>query len=468
MKLTYLKSLGFIFCTSLITISCSSGSVDDTKGDDKEDDSGVVIDKDAPPLEWQEHWFEHEQLLTRISYNKEVVVYYDSNVDPSISWPQTYMTDVWKYTKSVYGEFGEEGRLYVILHTNNYGGGHPGVYMDAGHDYRNVVDVAPYDWTTFEEGPGLTTIIHELGHIVEGATNGIKDNPAWDIWKDSKWAEIFIYDVYLNTGHEDFAKNVYDDFMNTYDDYPRANTQWFKNWFYPIYSENGGNKILKNFYNLLADNFPTKDGGTKFARRMNMGEFIHFWSGAANKDLKAQAQKAFGWSLTWENQLDQARKDFSKVTYNIDEPAANYTDVTANATITVSVENKNGKDGEEGSSKLIDNNPYSKFFINAYTSDFWAQQTLTEASKVNMYALTSGNDLPDRDPKSWKLLGSNDGNTWYVVDEQSSQTFSERSQTKEYSLNAPVEYSMFKLEVTENAGSTDFQLGEWRLFFVEE
>src|SRR5690606_42025046 len=43
-------------------------------------------------------------------------------------------------------------------------------------------------------------------------------------------------------------------------------------------------------------NFPTTSipNGRKYTRDLNFGEFIHFWSGAAGKDLSDLALRAFG------------------------------------------------------------------------------------------------------------------------------------------------------------------------------
>ena len=122
----------------------------------------------------------------------DLALYYDSEVDRSITWPNTTFSDVWEYVKTVYGSYGEDKKLYAILHTNKYSGGHPSTFMDESHDFRNVVDCGPYTWQEEDPDLGLSMMIHEVGHIVEGATNGIQYNPAWDIWGDSKWAEIFV------------------------------------------------------------------------------------------------------------------------------------------------------------------------------------------------------------------------------------------------------------------------------------
>lgn len=309
--------IGVLGCGSILS-SCSSSdasketAVEKPRETEKPEEPEAA---DAPPKLWREHWFEHNQLLKRVYYDEDLALYYDDDVDPGIEWPKTVLSNVWEYIKSVYGEFGEDPRLYAILHTDKYSGGHPSVYMDASHDYRNVVDCGPYSWRQALPAEGLSMLIHEVAHIVEGSANGIKNNPAWDIWKDSKWAEIFIYDVYKGIGKDQFAQQLHDEMLNQYDDYPRANTQWFKDWFYPIYSQHGESQVLNNFYDLLAEHFPKNNQGTAFSRRMDMGEFVHFWSGAAGADLQPLAEDAFGWPAEWETQLAKAKETFPGIQY---------------------------------------------------------------------------------------------------------------------------------------------------------
>lgn len=295
---------------------CSFGeSKKDKEAFHQEEEDTSEGDPFAAPEKWQEHWFEHKQLVHLVYSDEHLALYFDKDVDQSIQWPKAYLGKVWKYIKSVYGEFGEDPKLYAILHTGKYSGGHPSPYMDASHDFRNVVDCGPYTWLEPSPEEGLSMMIHEIGHIVEGAANGIKENPAWDIWKDSKWAEIFIYDVYRNTGQEEYAEYTFNNLMEQVDDYPRPGTQWFKDWFYPIYTEYGGNKVLNRFYELLALHFPKNAEGNRYTRRMNMGEFVHFWSGAAAADLQPLAENAFGWPEEWNTQLKEAKSTFYNINY---------------------------------------------------------------------------------------------------------------------------------------------------------
>lgn len=261
----------------------------------------------TPPTTWQEHWFEHNQLLNRKFYDNDVAVYYDNDVSNSITWPYSFVGDVWRYTKSVYGAFGSDPHLFAVFHTNKYSGGHPSTYFDASHDNRNMIDVGPGPWTSGANND-LDIVTHEVAHIVEGASKGVKNSPAFGIWGDSKWAEIFIYDVYRGLGRTSDVTRWYNLMINGTSSFPRANTYWFRDWFYPIYNAYGGTQTLNRYFTLLSQYFPKS--GSAYSRGMNWGEFVHFWSGAAGVNLKPLATAAFGWPANYETEFNQARISF--------------------------------------------------------------------------------------------------------------------------------------------------------------
>ena len=273
----------------------------------------------VPPETWKEHWFEHDQLLHRIASNDEVTLYFDDNVPPSISeWMLPFLTKLWRYTKETYGPYGPEGRLYAVFHQGRYSGGHPSTYFDASHDNRNVIDCGPGPWAASR--PGVADIpSHEVSHIVEGASRGVRESPAFDLWGDSKWAEFYQYDAYVALGRDADARRLFDKFTNAADTFPRPETHWFRDWFYPLWRDHGHAKVMANYFRLLSESFPTmpEDGGKAkaFTRRMNWGEYIHFMSGAAGTDLKPLATKAFGWSDAWEADFQKARQDFPRIKY---------------------------------------------------------------------------------------------------------------------------------------------------------
>ncbi|MBC7805256.1 MAG: hypothetical protein H7145_03810 [Akkermansiaceae bacterium] len=271
----------------------------------------------TPPETWIEHWFEHKQTVKRIVFNDDIAVYVDDDTNrAAIEAMIPALTEMWRYTKKTYGSFGPEGRVYYIFHQGKYSGGHPSTYFDASHDARNVSDCGPGPWTAAST---LDLPSHEVGHVVEGANNGIHGSPAFPVWGDSKWAEFYQYDVYKALGREDDAKRLYDKFIAGSDNFPRANTRWFRDWFYPLWRDHGGGDVVARFFALTAKNFPTEpeNGGKnrKYSRDMNFGEYVHFMSGAASKDLRPLAEKAFGASAERDAQWAKAKSEFPGVTY---------------------------------------------------------------------------------------------------------------------------------------------------------
>lgn len=111
--------------------------------------------------------------------------------------------------------------------------------------------------------------------------------------------------------------------------------------------------------------------------------------------------------------------------------------------------------------KIVDNNIYTKFITNH--SEFYIIWEGSENAAVNYYSLTSADDAPEKDPKSWSLSGSNDKVAWTLLDEQENQTFEARKETKEYEFENKTEYKYYKLDIKSNKGDAATQIAEWRM-----
>ncbi|GAA5058824.1 GH92 family glycosyl hydrolase [Thermocatellispora tengchongensis] len=98
-----------------------------------------------------------------------------------------------------------------------------------------------------------------------------------------------------------------------------------------------------------------------------------------------------------------------------------------------------------------------------FTGTGWASYRLAEPVAVTYYALTSANDVPERDPRDWRLQGSQDGREWTTLDTRSGESFPERFQRKEYRFDNTTAYAYYRLEVTRNGGAGIVQLAEWEL-----
>jgi hypothetical protein len=99
----------------------------------------------------------------------------------------------------------------------------------------------------------------------------------------------------------------------------------------------------------------------------------------------------------------------------------------------------------------------------------------TTAFAINKYALTTGNDSPDRDPKDWTLQGCQGTCTvasdagWITLDTRTNQfAGAARYQTNSYTFNNATSYQQYRLRVTGNSGgaASIFQIGEIQLFEV--
>ncbi|ARU50763.1 hypothetical protein CBR64_03875 [Cellulosimicrobium cellulans] len=127
------------------------------------------------------------------------------------------------------------------------------------------------------------------------------------------------------------------------------------------------------------------------------------------------------------------------------------------AHVTASAENA----PNETADKLADGDVATKWLAGARTARVTYE--LDAATTVTAYALSSANDAPGRDPRAWTLQGSPDGTSWTALDARTNQTFSERFQTRGYTVASPGEYRFYRLDITSNSGSDGTQLAELQL-----
>lgn len=129
---------------------------------------------------------------------------------------------------------------------------------------------------------------------------------------------------------------------------------------------------------------------------------------------------------------------------------------------------KESSNTDETSANLIDGKTSTKYCTDKVSGDgpvACIVYNLPEAKAVTAYSITSANDEPGRDPKNWKLQGSNDGNTWTDLDTQSDQKFSGRHETKKYMVYGSASYKYYRLYITATyeTGNSMIQLSEWTL-----
>src|SRR3974390_1039776 len=120
-----------------------------------------------PPATWQEHWFDHRQLLRLYHSDEHCAIYLDPDVRRAeVGWLPRFIHVTWQYSKATYGDgFGFDPRIYSIHHAGRHGGGHAGYYVSPVHDYHNVSDCGLDTW---REGNTLAPDLpaHEIAHSV--------------------------------------------------------------------------------------------------------------------------------------------------------------------------------------------------------------------------------------------------------------------------------------------------------------
>ena len=112
---------------------------------------------------------------------------------------------------------------------------------------------------------------------------------------------------------------------------------------------------------------------------------------------------------------------------------------------------------------FIDNDVTTKFGT-SNTSDAWAIIIASEPVAVQQYSLVTANDTydnPARNPRTWKLEGSNDNQNWTVIDEHNDydayKVHAVNFEEFTFAVNGTETYKFFKFSATTGAG---FQLGE--------
>ena len=118
--------------------------------------------------------------------------------------------------------------------------------------------------------------------------------------------------------------------------------------------------------------------------------------------------------------------------------------------------------GDSPVAGLVDNNAETKFGCGD-AGDAWAIIVASEPVAVQQYSLVTGADsynYPSRNPVSWKLEGSNDNQTWTLIDERI-KTYQLKSFNKYENVievDGTETYKFFKFTVTQIADG--FQLSE--------
>ena len=125
--------------------------------------------------------------------------------------------------------------------------------------------------------------------------------------------------------------------------------------------------------------------------------------------------------------------------------------------------------GDSPVANLVDNDARTKFGCSG-AGDAWAIMIASEPVAVQQYSFVTGADTynyPARNPRSWKLEGSNDNQTWTLIDEHNDfdayKIHSVNKEEFEFPVNGTETFKFFKFSATSTGDG--FQLGE---FWINE
>ena len=122
-------------------------------------------------------------------------------------------------------------------------------------------------------------------------------------------------------------------------------------------------------------------------------------------------------------------------------------------------------DGQEVD-KLIDNDVGSKYLLRAM--DSWVDIVLPNLTKVTAYTITSGSDVPSRDPHSWEFQGWNrETNQWETIHTVvGNPEWQQRLQRKSWYFENNQWYGKYRLHIHEINGNSQnlMQMSEFQIF----
>ncbi|WP_223585463.1 GH92 family glycosyl hydrolase [Microbacterium sp. OVT16B] len=122
----------------------------------------------------------------------------------------------------------------------------------------------------------------------------------------------------------------------------------------------------------------------------------------------------------------------------------------------------------EGAANVADGNAGTKWL--AFQNTGWVQYQLSTPQPMVRYTLTSGGDAQERDPKDFRVQGSNNGTDWDTVDQRSGELFTGRGETRSFTLATPSPaYTYYRLDVqaVRDPSKNILQLAGWEPIAVD-
>lgn len=419
----------------------------------------VFAQLEEPPLTIKNKIRPDQPIVNRVYYDDELALYTGGEYTyEDVGWMVDYTKQVWAYMQTTYGDFGDDPRIYVVVHDNpEYGGATISTRWDPGMDYRNAIDLgSSWDWRDSVIRVNYEVITHELAHIVEGSNNNVKESPSFAFWNDGPWPEIFIYDVYVNAIQDSTLAQDWYNFNWTKTNSHQGESEqhfFFRDWFYPLWAMEESAAVFDRYFKLLSTHFRQQpiddpnvpDSIPTSAFRATKGEVLYFTNLATGTDNKELFTRAFGWNEDREEELYNARYYYGLQDAGATLDFPDYTDITSDTTGEgLSAEHPPSESpATEQLPNLTDDSYLTKWLTGNRSS--WVQFGAGREYVVSAYTITSANDAANRDPIDWTLQGSNDGQTWTTIDERFKQDFAVRFYQRLFTFDNDTPYRYYRL-----------------------
>lgn len=109
-------------------------------------------------------------------------------------------------------------------------------------------------------------------------------------------------------------------------------------------------------------------------------------------------------------------------------------------------------------------NDFSSKWVAVGDNTPWLRYQFTAAKTITKYILTTGNDAPDRGPKSWQFQGSNNGTDWTTIETRTNEALVGIGVKYTFYVTNTTAYTYYRINITANNGSADSQLAEFEMF----
>lgn len=117
---------------------------------------------------------------------------------------------------------------------------------------------------------------------------------------------------------------------------------------------------------------------------------------------------------------------------------------------------------KEGINKLFDGLITTKWLD--FSGTTWVKVQFSTPVVLGSYAMTSAADVQNRDPYTWTVSGSNDGETWIVIDSRVGELFPTRKLRREFAAQqTSLAFTYFKFDIVCKLGSIT-QLAELQFY----